>query len=64
MKITVRTERFKNEHGTNPKGYGLWVFSNSKKDWSIGCFGNYSQAKGQAIEQAKLKEISVIYVEA
>lgn len=64
MKVTVRTERFENEHGRKPRGYGFWIFSDYNRTWSKGCFGTYTEAKGIAVEAAKNDGISTIYVEA
>jgi len=62
MKINVYTHKFKFSHGKEPRGRGFWAFDIAGETvYSKGSM-TYADAKKMAIEKAKAKGKTAIYV--
>ena len=67
MKVEVRADRYVWSAGKMPRGYGSWAFSTKKNPDDVDdvwfFYGNYADAKKQAIEKAKEVGADVVYVQ-
>ena len=76
MKVTVSTAEYRNSHGKEPRGYGIWMFVSrdvedvggvisraSKSGW-VEFTGTYGTARKQAVAVARKEGVREIRVGA
>jgi hypothetical protein len=74
MKVTVSTAEYRNSHGKEPRGYGIWMFvisgvedvggviSRASKSGWVEFTGTYGTARAKAVALAKTEGVREIRV--